>query len=271
MKPALLDMPSATYDNGSYKKRPQLTLKRSNAEELKARSVGKKYVAKFIAGQQIGLWTVLRDAGTRRSASGQARHYWQCRCACGLVKNVNQYNLASGRSKGCLVHKALTGRRFGKWTAVARMPRGSYRCRCRCGNVATFACGRLLRGELIRCGCCERRMNPHNKTGHRGVSFNKIGKYRAEIRVNYKLHFLGNHATACRSRLHPGCGKTSTRVRTQRRRPQCGAKTAPSSARTAIAIAANADGRGRPRLDSGYDRVMHGKAVEMTLTLLHSR
>jgi hypothetical protein len=29
------------------------------------------------------------------------------------------------------------------------------------------------------------------------VSFNKkIGKYRAEIRVNYKLHFLGNHATA---------------------------------------------------------------------------
>ena len=159
--------------------------------------MGKKYVAKFIAGQQIGLWTVLRHAGSRRSASGQARHYWQCRCACGLVKNVNQYNLASGRSKGCLVHKALTGRRFGKWTAVARMPRGYYRCRCRCGNVATFAGGRLLRGELIRCGCCEKRMNPHNKTGHRGVSFNKkIGKYRAEIRVNYKLHFLGNHATA---------------------------------------------------------------------------
>jgi AP2 domain len=159
--------------------------------------VGKKFAAKFVAGQQIGLWTVLRHSGRKRSACGQARHYWRCRCVCGCVKDVNQHNLASGRSKGCLVHKALTGRQFGKWTAVARAARGFYRCRCHCGNVATFAGNRLLRGEFIRCGCCEKRMNPHNKTGHRGVSFNKTnGKYRAEIRVNYKLHFLGNHATA---------------------------------------------------------------------------
>jgi hypothetical protein len=160
--------------------------------------VRKKCVAKFVAGQQLGLWTVLRHAGRKRSACGQARHYWRCRCACGLVKDVNQHNLASGRSKGCLVHKALTGRQFGKWTAVARTPpRGFYRCRCHCGNLATFSASRLLRGEFIRCGCCEKRMYPQNKTGHTGVTFNKTnGKYRAEIRVKYKLHFLGNHATA---------------------------------------------------------------------------
>jgi AP2 domain len=167
-------------------------------ETRRVRPVGKKYAGKFAASQQIGLWIVLEHAGRWRSPSGQARHYWRCQCACGAVKNVNQYNLASGRSRGCLIHKALTGRQFGQWTAIARvLPRGSYRCRCHCGNVATFTANQLLRREPIRCGRCEKRMNPHNKTGRRGVSFRKeTGKYRAEIRVNYKLHFLGYHATA---------------------------------------------------------------------------
>lgn len=49
-------------------------------------------------GDVIGQWEVLKF-----SDRGKYKYYWKCRClSCGVEKDVNQGNLAHGRSKSCL-------------------------------------------------------------------------------------------------------------------------------------------------------------------------
>ena len=51
---------------------------------------------KDLTGLRFNSWTVLAFTGKK------GRHiYWRARCACGLEKDVESYNLTSGRSKAC--------------------------------------------------------------------------------------------------------------------------------------------------------------------------
>jgi hypothetical protein len=59
-----------------------------------------------LLGQRHGLWYVLSYA-YRRSG----RQFWRCRCTgCGTIRDVESYNLTSGRSRACrLCSAAVVG------------------------------------------------------------------------------------------------------------------------------------------------------------------
>lgn len=48
-------------------------------------------------GNTFGNWTVI--AGPTKKYNG--KKHWVCRCICGTEKEVAQYNLLEGKSKGC--------------------------------------------------------------------------------------------------------------------------------------------------------------------------
>lgn len=52
-------------------------------------------------GTRFGKWTVLEDAGYRVYPSGKRSALIRCRCDCGVVKDVLQTSLRSGKSTCC--------------------------------------------------------------------------------------------------------------------------------------------------------------------------
>lgn len=53
----------------------------------------------FTPGQMFGLWTVVAESKTVRA--GRARRVWQCKCACGTVREMEPYALTCGQSTQC--------------------------------------------------------------------------------------------------------------------------------------------------------------------------
>ena len=47
----------------------------------------------------------------------------------------------------------LTGQKFGKWTALRRLPSGKWECRCKCGTVKAVQLTHLRSGGSKSCGC----------------------------------------------------------------------------------------------------------------------
>ncbi len=176
-------------------------------------------------GQQFGLLTVLEEAPRRNG-----RRCWVCRCDCGNEKVVDQGHLRSGHTKscGCLSRARsqaraidLTGRRFGRLTAITPTPRRRrtsviWHCRCDCGAETYVESDILLRGNSRSCGCireeqrkenmkkaihfengtciekiaCQREC-ASNTSGHRGVTRRPNGKWRAELTFRGKRYHLG--------------------------------------------------------------------------------
>lgn len=98
---------------------------------------------------------------------------WECRCDCGKMKNVSYHNLVQGRTKSCgcsrslSLAKDLSGRRFGRLTAIE--PTGEkknhcflWRCRCDCGKEVVVTSNALLMGNTRSCGCLSRDLKMEN-------------------------------------------------------------------------------------------------------------
>jgi hypothetical protein len=100
------------------------------------------------------------------------KHYWRCRCACGVVKEIRSDALcAEGgtRSCGCLQieavralgHHHARGERFSRLVIIRKVgtvPKrgGVYLCACDCGRRVKVQ-GRNLRNGLTgSCGCRQR-------------------------------------------------------------------------------------------------------------------
>jgi hypothetical protein len=70
-------------------------------------------LTKIKVGDSIGKWTVLKYSGLKItgdyiSKDGKRKEIikqkvYTCKCLCGAVKDVYEYNLRSGRSSGCKV------------------------------------------------------------------------------------------------------------------------------------------------------------------------
>lgn len=55
-----------------------------------------------LTGQKFERWTVLAlSKRTRIKKNGQIIYYWQCRCQCGIVREVSGISLRRGTSKSC--------------------------------------------------------------------------------------------------------------------------------------------------------------------------
>jgi len=121
--------------------------------------------------------------------------------------------------------KNLVGKRFGRLTVLehaeprrsGRFAREMCRCRCDCGNIIVTRHDALTTGHTKSCGCWYRDTAPimlkknlifvdgtcvnllksnkvfsHNKSGIRGVSWNKrLEKWAAFINFKRKRYFLG--------------------------------------------------------------------------------
>ena len=107
-------------------------------------------------GERFGALVVL-DLWTDKD--DRCRPYYKCQCDCGVVKNIACERVLNAKSKSCgcgsvkSQFKAddLTGRRFGRLTAIERVPdpdakRPMWRCRCDCGNETTVMSTDLTMG-----------------------------------------------------------------------------------------------------------------------------
>lgn len=110
---------------------------------------------------------------------------WECRCDCGKMKNVSYHNLVQGRTKSCgcsrslSLAKDLSGRRFGRLTAIE--PTGEkkshcflWRCRCDCGKEVVVTSNALLMGNTRSCGCLSRDLKMENYKDLRSQRFGRL-------------------------------------------------------------------------------------------------
>lgn len=132
-----------------------------------------------LTGQTFGKLTAVRCAEGARS-----KGVWECRCECGNVKRVSYHNLVHGCTKSCgcsrglASSKDLTGRQFGRLTAIERTSgkKGSsfvWRCRCECGAEAMVSSNSLLSGNTRSCGCL---LTQSKRAAFHDISGRRFGK-----------------------------------------------------------------------------------------------
>lgn len=153
---------------------------------------------------------------------------WKCKChRCG-----GSFELSADRirhdsrmqSCGCYRdskrHKVAVGDRFGRWVVIGQDSgkQGYWLCRCDCGTERSIPTGNLTRALTQSCGCLKSevasatlglkvgkidgtqisrivssRARSTSKTGVRGVSPVKNGRYRAAIGFRGEHYYLGEY------------------------------------------------------------------------------
>lgn len=87
-----------------------------------------------LTGEKFGKWTVLEKSSKYR--------YWLCKCSCGVMKEVYESNMASGRSKSCRSCRKtmdLAGSTVGEWKVLHQVTfKSPYVWKCEC-----LGCGKL--------------------------------------------------------------------------------------------------------------------------------
>jgi hypothetical protein len=115
-------------------------------------------------GMVFGKLTVIEKVPT---PEGKRGGYWLCQCSCNNSNNqkiVSWGHLCAGsvRSCGCLKYEDLTGQKFGKLTAIKRVPapegedRVFWLCRCDCNGEnceKVVKAINLKMGYTRSCGC----------------------------------------------------------------------------------------------------------------------
>lgn len=118
-----------------------------------------------LEGLSFGGLKVLSRAGKTGT------HYkWLCLCECGEEKEILQFSLVSGRTKGCgictgLDHRykkhELAGKRYGRWTVVDRATtepgkHARWNCVCDCGHKCPVMQTHLVAGRTSSCTVCSK-------------------------------------------------------------------------------------------------------------------
>lgn len=116
-------------------------------------------MGKFIdlTGQRFGKLVVIKRDGSDKSKHST----WLCQCDCGNTIIYTCNNLKRGsriKHCGCLNNHDLTGRKFGKLTALKAERKDKFGhciwlCKCDCGNVKSVLATHLIRGNIRSCGC----------------------------------------------------------------------------------------------------------------------
>lgn len=145
----------------------------------------------YLVGEKVNKWMVLKLIPKKKACSAL------CRCDCGTEKEVNIYNLITGKSRDCgcgrkhmlseTRTKNLVGRRFGRLTVERILPesnnakRRMYVCKCDCGNetIASSIC--LFEGKKQSCGCILSHNNARIKTFLDEHGINNIPEYAVYI------------------------------------------------------------------------------------------
>lgn len=150
------DKTTKKYDCTCKKCGQQRYLKRNQVRDNKSCGCVNKKL--HLTGHKYGRLTVIKKMDNSTTK-------WQCKCDCGSLTSVFAENLRSGhtRSCGCLAHELnaedITGKIFGKLTAVGELPRTHsgprWRCSCSCGGESEVFLTNLKRGHTKSCGCLQ--------------------------------------------------------------------------------------------------------------------
>lgn len=134
-----------------------------------------------LAGRKFGKLTVVSSI-----AGPKYQYKWRCLCECGEEASVFAGNLIRGLSRSCGCSKKrtpenlvdLTGKTFGRLTAIRHLGGSRWECRCRCGTVKAIHTSALRRGVRLTqsCGCLYRETRGTTNLIH-GMS--KTALYRA--------------------------------------------------------------------------------------------
>ena len=141
--------------------------------------------SKDIVGKRFNKLVVISRATTTKYGNAM----WLCRCDCGNEVRTAGANLRSGNTKscGCLRHKNLLGKKFGRLKVLSKYGihkgRVAWNCLCDCGNTDIFVGSDLTAGNTRSCGCLqdEHRRNISPK----GVKANKKPHYDRGLNVFY--------------------------------------------------------------------------------------
>lgn len=150
-------------------------------------------------GRVFGLLTVVAEVKTSKSGK-----YYLCQCRCGQQKEVRGTALRSGHSKSCgcqqmsgmrrkgrASYTDISGKKFGKLTAVERVETpglsraAHWRCLCDCGNYVTVRGGLLVSGNNKSCGCAGNMSRPKDITGGRFGRLVAIERTAAKSGTSY--------------------------------------------------------------------------------------
>ncbi len=149
---------------------------------------------------------------------------YACTCLrCGNACTTDGRNMRTGHttSCGCKKFVDLTGRQFGRLTAIERVYKGNrifWECQCSCGNTAIVREDCLTGGATTSCGCrnsertvpdklqadfvdgtqlskIKSKPTKANKSGVVGVNWDKSRNlWQAGIRFRGKKYYLGRYA-----------------------------------------------------------------------------
>lgn len=138
-----------------------------------------------ITDQRFGRLVAMEYVGGRDAK-------WLCVCDCGKLVRVPGHNLRDGHQKSCGCmrsehmrqigrsgpHKRaidMTGKRYGRWTVIKRVPRPEYKtgngvwwlCRCDCGTERAIIGATLRSGMSQSCGCLRADMTRSKWNGYK--------------------------------------------------------------------------------------------------------
>lgn len=122
----------------------------------------------MIIGEKFNKLTVLNKTD-KRTKEGSI--IYKCKCECGNITFATSRDLKSGHKKSCgciktknfkAEKKDLTGKKFGKLTAIKCIGKGTDRsylweCKCDCGKTLNVMSTSLLSGNTKSCGCLSRK------------------------------------------------------------------------------------------------------------------
>lgn len=114
-------------------------------------------------GDKFGKLEIISDS----PKNNRKETMWCCKCECGKIKNIKQYNLIKGKTKSCGCVKTGTQRRnkhkIGKYNDYLEITKiewsEKYRCpllhyKCICGNI-----GKSHKRLRTSCGCMQKRVD----------------------------------------------------------------------------------------------------------------
>lgn len=121
-----------------------------------------------LTGMRFGKLVALEYTGK----SNRSGAIWKCRCDCGNITYATNSHLRSGGKTSCGCLYDLTGRKFGKLTAIEKIGKTKHgaviwKCLCECGNYTNATQNILVKGEKTSCGCGRKMRNYDDLTNQR--------------------------------------------------------------------------------------------------------
>ena len=130
-----------------------------------------------LTNQRFGSLTVIELGPPVIQPSGKKVVTWKCLCDCGRETIVRTTNLRSGHttSCGCACGRMdITGKRFGRLTALQYVGDGKWECECDCGNRTIVRTYNLNNGTTKSCGCLQK--DRASEASHISLIGNRYGK-----------------------------------------------------------------------------------------------